>query len=184
MTSRSRVSGGLPDDTSKRLSRMTAASCHRTRRASPADAAGIARVYVSNAQHHVRLAPDAYRVPDLRAVEARYRELIDNDGWAVFVVDDADGRIVASAEGQVGPPTPPHSMLRPRRVAHVGVAVLPERRGGGLGGDLVLMIERWASQQQVDAILLDMLTANTHARRFYERLGYTEFGTLMRKVIR
>ncbi|MGH3443047.1 MAG: GNAT family N-acetyltransferase [Nitriliruptorales bacterium] len=153
------------------------------RRAIAKDANAIAEVYVASAQHHVTLAPDAYRVPEIEDVTAHYERILAEEGWAVFVAQTETDGIIGSVEARVAPPPAPHSMLRHRRVAHVGIAVLPDHRGSGVGRELMLATEAWAAEHDVEAILLDMLSANAAARRFYERLGYREFGTLLLKTV-
>lgn len=53
------------------------------------------------------------------------------------------------------------------------VAVLPERRGEGLGTRLTREAERVARQEGFDRLRLD---AQTHATGFYERLAYETVG--------
>lgn len=53
------------------------------------------------------------------------------------------------------------------------VAVLPERRGEGLGTRLTREAERVAREEGFDRLRLD---AQTHATGFYERLGYEAVG--------
>lgn len=68
------------------------------------------------------------------------------------------GRLVAGAEG----------------VGVLGrLAVLPEARGTGLGVQLVRAIEKRARERGLRAVELH---SQTHARVFYERLGYVAFG--------
>lgn len=53
------------------------------------------------------------------------------------------------------------------------LAVLKRARGTGLGAALVRAVEERARQRRLSSIELH---AQTHARGFYERLGYTAFG--------
>lgn len=53
------------------------------------------------------------------------------------------------------------------------VAVLPERRGEGLGTRLTREAERVAREEEFDWLRLD---AQTHATGFYERLAYEAVG--------
>lgn len=60
------------------------------------------------------------------------------------------------------------------RVAHLGrLAVRPEQRGTGLGIELVRAIEARAAVRGLRVIVL---SAQTHAIGFYERLGYIAYG--------
>ncbi|WP_018657240.1 GNAT family N-acetyltransferase [Actinomadura flavalba] len=53
------------------------------------------------------------------------------------------------------------------------LAVLPETRGTGLGAALVRAVEAQARAESLTAVRLH---AQTSARGFYERLGYTAYG--------
>ncbi|WP_028647775.1 GNAT family N-acetyltransferase [Nocardiopsis sp. CNT312] len=53
------------------------------------------------------------------------------------------------------------------------MAVLPERRGGGIGAALVRAVEERARERGLTSVELH---AQTHALGFYERLGYTAHG--------
>ncbi len=60
-------------------------------------------------------------------------------------------------------------------VGHLGrLAVRPEARGTGLGVDLVLAIEARAAERGLRVVAL---SAQTHALGFYERLGYSAYGS-------
>ncbi|MFC7202006.1 GNAT family N-acetyltransferase [Haloferax namakaokahaiae] len=50
--------------------------------------------------------------------------------------------------------------------------VLPERRGSGVGTELLTAAEAQLRANGVDTISLDVLAANEDARRFYRRHGY------------
>lgn len=59
-------------------------------------------------------------------------------------------------------------------VYHIGrVAVRKEFRGRGLGKDVVSLLERYAKSLGGSEI---NLSAQTRARGFYEKMGYTAFG--------
>lgn len=59
-------------------------------------------------------------------------------------------------------------------VGHLGrLAVRPEARGSGLGVVLVRAIEERAADRGLAVVVL---SAQTHALEFYERLGYTAYG--------
>jgi predicted GNAT family N-acyltransferase len=59
-------------------------------------------------------------------------------------------------------------------VGHLGrLAVRPQARGTGLGIALVRAVEDRAAGRGLRVVVL---AAQTHATRFYERLGYTAYG--------
>ena len=59
-------------------------------------------------------------------------------------------------------------------MGHLGrLAVRPETRGTGLGVDLVAAVEARAAERGLRVMVL---SAQTHALGFYERLGYAAYG--------
>jgi predicted GNAT family N-acyltransferase len=101
-------------------------------------------------------------------------ELDDLDDTADhFVAYDGDravgaGRLVVEPAGFEGcdPELGP--------VGHLGrLAVRPETRGSGLGLDLVAAVEARAGERGLRVMVL---SAQTHALGFYQRLGYTAYG--------
>lgn len=53
------------------------------------------------------------------------------------------------------------------------VAVLPEYRGKGLGAKIMQMLIDAARQRDIKEIIIH---AQTHAKKFYQKLGFKEFG--------
>jgi predicted GNAT family N-acyltransferase len=101
-------------------------------------------------------------------------ELDELDGTADhFVAYDGDravgaGRLVVEPAGFEG--SDPD--LGP--VGHLGrLAVRPETRGTGLGVDLVAAVEARAGERGLRVMVL---SAQTQALGFYERLGYAAYG--------
>lgn len=154
------------------------------RRAEMDEAHALARVYIASAEHHAKIDPSAYRSPDPNSVTAHYQELLRDDAAGVFVADGAAGAIVGMVQVRIASAGPEHSMLRPRRIAEVEIAVLAEHRRAGVGRRLLAEAERWATEHDAQAAAVDMLTANIDASRFYEAKGYREFGRLMLKKLR
>lgn len=57
--------------------------------------------------------------------------------------------------------------------AHISViATSAEAEGTGVGKALMEFAERWARDRQLGLLTLNVFTANTRARRFYERGGF------------
>lgn len=57
------------------------------------------------------------------------------------------------------------------------IAVDPERRGRGVGADLVRAAVSWARATIATVMVLNVRPANGEARRLYEREGFTSTGT-------
>lgn len=148
------------------------------------DAEAAAAVYVASAEHHHALDPDLYRVPDVEAVAARYRDRIPAvDEAAELLVAEVDGEVVGTCLVRLLPASSEASMLVPRRAAEVDVAVLRSRRGGGVGRALMEHAQRWAAARGARLLLLNAHAANTAALVFYERLGYRRVGVVLHKPV-
>ncbi|WP_369130196.1 GNAT family N-acetyltransferase [Modestobacter roseus] len=71
----------------------------------------------------------------------------------------------------------PERMLRPELApfpAHLHIDLLPEHQGRGHGRALVDTFRAAAAGAGAPALHLGMVAANTRARAFYDRLGFTE----------
>ncbi len=149
------------------------------------DAPGLTRVYVESARHHVALDPDTYTIPDQAAVLAKAEEQLARRSPDLHViVADVAGQVVGSADVRIMRASDPASMIRPRTVASIGVAVLAKYRGRGIGERLMRRAEQWAVDHGAEAAVLDMSAANVDARRFYtDRLGYTLAGWFLTKKL-
>lgn len=160
---------------------MTAALIVRA--ATADDVEALADIYVSSARHHAALDPEFYAVPDREAVATHLRQELSAEGAGsvIRLVAEVDGRLVGSAEIELRSPGA-GSMLAPRLAASVGVAVLEDRRGGGIGSTLMEAAEDWARERGATLMMLDASAANADALRFYEeRHGYRLRGVLLTK---
>lgn len=102
-------------------------------------------------------------------------ELDDLDDSADHLVAfDDDGHPVGAGRLVVEPPGFEGSDPGLGAVGHLGrLAVRPAARGTGLGLDLVAALESRARDRGLRVMVL---SAQTHALSFYERLGYTAYG--------
>jgi GNAT superfamily N-acetyltransferase len=149
----------------------------------PADAEGLADVYLSSARHHAALDPVHYRVPERDAVVSHYRHPPPGEPTSTILVADTAGRIVAAAEVRMLPPPLPARMLQPVPTADIELAVVEEARSRGVGEALMRVAEDWAIPQGARTIHLDALAANHRALEFYSnRLGYKPFGVILSKT--
>ena len=147
----------------------------------PADADGLARVYVSSAAHHARLDPGSYRVPAMDAAAGRYRSGPAGTRPDLLVAE-LDGRIIGMAVLAELTPPGPASMIAPVRTASVEVAVLEGHRGQGIGSLLMQAAEHAARTQGIRRLMLEAAAANGGALHFYKTtLGYQDQGVLLRK---
>ncbi len=149
------------------------------RRATEADIAALAEIYVESAQYHADLDPEFYFVPSVEAARTRIADRLSKPGVALFVADLA-GQVVGLLEVEIGEPAG-GSMVRAVGTAIIGLAVRADRRGDGIGAMLIRFAERWAAEQGCERVVLDMSAENADALRLYERLGYRTYGLLLRK---
>lgn len=147
----------------------------------PADAEGLACVYVSSAAHHARLDPSFYRVPTLDAVTARYRSGPAGTRPDLLVAELSSQIIGMARLTELTPPSPA-SMVAPLRTASVDVAVLETHRGQGVGTLLMEAVEHAAHAEGIQRLMLDAAAANDRALHFYRaELGYRDHGVFLRK---
>ncbi|MEI7743041.1 MAG: GNAT family N-acetyltransferase [Chloroflexota bacterium] len=154
------------------------------RRATPADLDGMTTVYLSLAAHHQGLAPDAYRVPEPAETRERFRRMLDtDDGQSLHLVAVADGHVLGALDVFMDGVPGPGGTRRPLRTATVGVAVLDEMRGRGIGTALMRAAEEWANLTGIDGLRLEVDVRNVRAERLYRSLGYHPQTTLMLKPL-
>jgi len=65
---------------------------------------------------------------------------------------------------------------RTRHTASLGIGVAADYHGTGVAERLMLGMETWAVASGICRIELTVMTHNTKARKFYDRLGYKEEG--------
>jgi L-amino acid N-acyltransferase YncA len=152
-------------------------TARRIRRATAADARGIAEVHVGSWRHAYRgLLPDGFL--DRLSVderEASWREAFRDRGAGVFVAEDA-GRVIGfasfgpSRDGDAGP-----------EVGEIpAIYVDPTVVGAGVGRALLDAAIEAMREAGYRRATLWVLEANAHARRFYERAGWRWDGTVSR----
>jgi GNAT superfamily N-acetyltransferase len=154
------------------------------RPATSEDVGALTRLYLDSAEHHAGLDGDYYAVPDSSAVAAAVQSELASahDTTRAVLVADIDGEVLGSVEVEIRV-APPSSMIRPVPTAWIGVVVDQKRRGEGIGRRLLEAAERWARDRGAGAMMLDMSAANEPARAFYEDVGYTIGGFLLRKPL-
>ncbi len=138
------------------------------------DVDGIVRTYMESADHHARLDPERYSIPDIDAIAARYREGRQHpgDGVATTIVAEIDGEIGAFVDVRLDrSPDPMHQDILYCHV--VEIAVASRLRGQGVGARLLDAAEDWGRRQGAAFASLEYLAANTRAGDFYlRRMGY------------
>lgn len=102
------------------------------------------------------------------ADEARWRGWITGEGWAGAVatfITDGPGPLLGMATGYRPDDRPTTGWL-------FAMWVRPERRGEGIGRQLVAAVEEWAAALDIDQLLLHVTDGNDGAVRFYASCGF------------
>lgn len=144
----------------------------------------LVEVYLSAAAHHAAIDPAGYVVPTAADVAVRWRKRVESRGPDTeCVVSVVDGRVVGSASIELVPPAGVGSMIRPLRMAEIGIGILDGYRGLGIGHRMIADLERWASDHGIERIILLVAHGNDGATRLYRRLGYVDDGAVLRKDV-
>ena len=104
-------------------------------------------------------------------------EQLDDDACLELAAFGAGGMLACASIGPVDRTSP-----RRRHRARVGVAVLKECWGLGLGGALVARLLAEAPAMGYTQVELETLRDNDRALRLYRRLGFREVGALPEAV--
>ncbi|SEP70781.1 Ribosomal protein S18 acetylase RimI [Lentzea xinjiangensis] len=149
------------------------------RRAGRADVPALVRLRLANAERHVELAPDLFRVPDEAAVRRHFEAVV---GHALILVAEVDGEVVGMAEVVPLADPPDHQILTPRRAADIHTVVLDGHRDRGVGTALVAAAERVAAEHGVSLVFANIFASNENALAFYSGAGFGPRGILLSKA--
>ncbi|MDG4785590.1 GNAT family N-acetyltransferase [Micromonospora sp. WMMD1102] len=155
------------------------------RRATLADVPALVELRLANAEAHLALDADTYRVPQRAAVVRHFAgtlaDEVGRDG--VLLAEDREGRVVGMIEVLPQSAPPEHQILRPVPSAQVHTVVLPDARRLGVGSTLLHAAERWATERGIRYLSAGIYHRNLEAVRFYSRHGYTEAGLSLGKSV-
>jgi ribosomal protein S18 acetylase RimI-like enzyme len=146
------------------------------RPAAPGDCNGIAQVFMESSEHHARLDPELFFVPDLALVTERYKKghqhPTGKDGECITLIAENDGKIVGFVDARLDRPTDP--MHRKMMFCHVvELAVARRFQSQGIGTQLLHAAEQWGREHGAHIALLEHNQANARASAFYrQRMGY------------
>ena len=140
------------------------------RRASPDDAATLARLNTHVQSWHAAHYPEAfYPCPDPQALTAYFADRLQDPACTAFLMGDP-ATAYALCQLHIREP----SIFSPgyRRLMVDHIAVAPEARRQGQGRALLLAARQLARDLQADEILLDTWEANTEAHAFFRAAGF------------
>lgn len=143
-----------------------------------ADVPSLVELRLANAEAHLALDPDVYRVPRRAAVARHFAAVLGDEAGrdGVLVAEVRDGRVVGMIEVLRQSEPPEHQILRPEPSAQVHTVVLPDARGLGVGAALLEAAERWATGRGITYLSAGIHHRNVGAVRFYGRHGYADSG--------
>jgi len=107
-----------------------------------------------------------------------YTRCLADPAWALWIVEEALGSPVGYA--MLGPPALPGA--EPDDLELKRIYILHRWHGGGRGKALYRAIEAEAQARGAKRLILAVYLANTTARAFYERQGFSQIGTTRFRV--
>lgn len=148
------------------------------RRATPADAAVLARLNAHVQGWHAAHYPEAFfATPDPQALTAYFADRLADPACTAFLTGDpATGYALCQLHAREA------SVFSPgyRRLMIDHIAVAPEARRQGQGRALLEVAKALARDLRADEILLDTWDANTDAHAFFRAAGFTPRRMLFR----
>jgi RimJ/RimL family protein N-acetyltransferase len=150
----------------------------RTATVDDADAVFRNRFRIAESTRFILTSPQDLRSDTIANQRAFLAGNFDRDD-AITLAPTSDGQI-AGLCGVTRSPTHRH---RNRHVASLGIALLPEWRGAGLGRALTEVLIAWArAHPQLERLTLEVVSRNTAGIRLYESLGFAYEGRMKRAV--
>ena len=154
------------------------------RSATPEDEPELVVIQHSSAIHHATIDPDRWQATSVEesAAARRFWHGVSPRSEGIVAVAP-DGRLVGMIELWLKRPRDLRGARIPRVKADLGLAVLPEWRGRGVGTALLAAAEDWARAHGAERMVLDLDVHNPGAQRLYERVGYEVEALAMDKAI-
>lgn len=123
------------------------------------------------------LEPDEF--PSTEEEERAWiQDHVDHPG-KILLLAEAAGTIIGNASFEAGPR---------RRISHrgnLGIAVVKEWRGRGVGTALLQLLLDWArASPDIEKVGLDVFATNESAIRLYRKLGFVEEGRRIKDIKR
>jgi ribosomal protein S18 acetylase RimI-like enzyme len=150
------------------------------RRASPADAALVARLNAHVQGWHAAQYPEAFfPSPDPAALAAHFAERLADPGVTCLLAGDpAAGYALCTLQDR------PASIFSPpvRRLLVDHIAVAPQTRRQGIGRALLAAARALARDLGADEVLLDTWEANRDAHAFFAACGFAPRRMLFRAL--
>ncbi len=106
-----------------------------------------------------------------------YIQKVYSDPNQVTIITEADGCIVSMSHVECG------GYKRTQHVGQMGISILPDWRGIGLGTAILRAMIDWAAANPViEKLALGVWAANPRAIELYKKMGFVEEGRKVREV--
>ncbi|MDQ2066826.1 GNAT family N-acetyltransferase [Xinfangfangia sp. CPCC 101601] len=154
------------------------------RRATPGDAATLARLHHHLQSWHAATYPQVFFAsPDPTALTAHFEKRLREPSTTCFLAGETEGD-PAMGYALCTLQQRPLSLFSPpiRRILIEHIAVAPEARRQGLGAALLQEARRLAHDLSCDEILLDTWEGNIEAHAFFAANGFAPRRMLFRAV--
>ncbi|WP_260415124.1 GNAT family N-acetyltransferase [Actinoplanes digitatis] len=155
------------------------------RPAAVADVESLVRLRVTNAEAHLALDPETYRVPARDAVLRHFTAMLaDGSQRNAVLVAELAGHVVGMVEVLRNPDPPDHQILRPElSAAQIHTVVAEDARDRGAGAALIDAAVTWAADHGITYLSAGIHHRNAGAVRFYGRHGFADYGRLMGRQV-
>lgn len=153
------------------------------RKATEQDYEGLSKIYTEVDVLHSEALPHIFAEPKepLRNRES-ILEIVEDESAAMFVAESG-GQIIGLIHVSIRE-SPDIAVMVKRRYAYINdIAVTEGWRGSGIGKALTREAERWAIQNDVSELELNVWDFNQDAIAFFQELGYTSSRRTMWKSI-
>lgn len=153
------------------------------RRATATDAEALSRIsrdtFVETFGHLYRAEDLAWHL-DFSYAPDKYRDALDEQGCAAWVLEDAAGAVQGYA--MAGPCGLPHDAVRRGDMELKRLYLRKGLHNGGWGGKLYAEAERWMLANGPAALWVGVWSENLGAQRFYQRHGFAKAGEYLYPV--
>ena len=134
------------------------------------------KMIFENDRFYLTTAEEAKEWQTIEKQQERIQTYYDDEN-KLLVVTEIDGHIVSLSDIECG------GKKRIRHVGRLGISILPEYRGAGLGTAIMETMIEWAQQHPIiEKLALGVWSANEPAIRLYKKMGFIEEGRKVREV--
>lgn len=130
---------------------------------------------------HANGRPDIFKHGTKKYDDSELVGIFHNDSTPVFVAENEDGYVVGYAFC-VHKSTYKNSILKDRSELYIDdLCVDRDCRGKHIGKQLFEYVQRYAKENNFDAITLNVWSLNESAMKFYEKCGFAPLKVIMER---